>query len=341
MSFWKKLFTRQDRPRAEKLLEKGFIHAKKGRLKEALVAYEQSAAADETFAHAWLNQGLTLQDQYNARAGKMTRDEAAERLAAIAERLERAVELDVGLYQGWRCLGHVSRRLQRYARAETCFDNVLQYAPPDFEHRGEAKKQLKAVRWRAEQQRGLERVKDLAADTEAKAEPMQAALDEIQRLQEKKPDEADDDGGTLKGDSLVGGKRKEAKQALVIDAPSRWAMAVLQRRLGDNDAARASLLAVLEDEPNHLGAHRDMATLALAAGELDLALIHSMAAYREDPVNAGLVCNVGVCHLSLGRLNEAGEFLKMALDLDPKDPIVVKAHAQWRAQSDQAGEGGA
>ena len=91
MSFWKKLFSRQDRPRAEKLLERGFIHARKGRLKEALVAYEQSAAADESFAHAWLNQGLTLQDQYNARAGKMTAEEAAERLDAIADRFERAL----------------------------------------------------------------------------------------------------------------------------------------------------------------------------------------------------------------------------------------------------------
>jgi tetratricopeptide (TPR) repeat protein len=338
MSLWKKLFSRQDRPRAEKLLEQGFIHAKKGRLKEALVAYEQSAAADESFAHAWLNQGLTLQDQYNARAGKMAKDEAAERLAAIAERLERAVALEVGLYQGWRCLGHVSRRLQRYARAEECFDNVLQYAPSDFEHRGEAKKQLKAVRWRAEQQRALERVKALAADTDASDDAMSAALDEIKRLQDKRPDESDDDEGTLKGDTLVGGKR-ETPQALVIDAPSRWAMAVLQRRLGDAAAARASLLAVLEDEPRHLGAHRDLASIALATGELDDALKHSMAAYREDPVDAGLVCNVGVCHLSLGRLKEAGEFLQMALDLDPKDPIVVRAHAQWEKTVQQAGEG--
>jgi tetratricopeptide (TPR) repeat protein len=329
MSFWKKLFSRQDRPRAEKLLEQGFIHARKGRLKEALVAYEQSAAADASFAHAWLNQGLTLQDQYNHRAGRMAKEEAAERLAAIAERLERAVALDVGLYQGWRCLGHVSRRLQRYARAEVCFDNVLQYAPADFPHRGEAKKQLKAVRWRAEQQRALEKVKDLAAEPDADIEAMQAALDEVKRLQDKQPDPSDDDEGTLKGDSLVGGRQAKEEQALVVDGASRYAMGVLQRRLGDNDAARASLLAVLDDAPHHLGAHRDLATIALAVGELEVALKHSMAAYREDPVDAGLVCNVGVCHLSLGQLQQAGEFLQMALDLDPKDPIVMRAHAEW------------
>ena len=49
---------------------------------------------------------------------------------------------------------------------------------------------------------------------------------------------------------------------------------------------------------------------------MDVALKHSMAAYGEDPSNAGLVCNVGVCHLGLGHLDQAEEFLTIARDLD-------------------------
>ena len=52
-----------------------------------------------------------------------------------------------------------------------------------------------------------------------------------------------------------------------------------------------------------------------------------MAAYRLDPLDAGLVCNVGVCHLALGDLAQAREFIVLAAAMAPEDPIVIRAAA--------------
>ena len=50
-----------------------------------------------------------------------------------------------------------------------------------------------------------------------------------------------------------------------------------------------------------------------------------MSAYRLDPIDPGLVCNVGVCHLAAGDVVGAREFIDLARQMAPKDPIVVRA----------------
>ena len=88
----------------------------------------------------------------------------------------------------------------------------------------------------------------------------------------------------------------------------------------------------MEQSPQYTDAHRELATIYLQLGKLDAALKNSLAAYKTDPANPGLVCNVGVCYLSLGQLTEAEEYIHMAKDMDRDDPIIVNA---WDALQEQ------
>ena len=90
----------------------------------------------------------------------------------------------------------------------------------------------------------------------------------------------------------------------------------------------ALLAELVERAPRHLDARRELATLFMKAGDARAALEHSVEAYREDPSNAALICNVGVCHLSLGDLAQAEEFLKMAIDLAPENEIAQRLAAE-------------
>jgi tetratricopeptide (TPR) repeat protein len=112
-------------------------------------------------------------------------------------------------------------------------------------------------------------------------------------------------------------------------------MGCLARKAGDA-RARALLDEAVAADPRDLEAVRNLATLCLASGDLPAALRASQAAYRLDPVDAGLVCNVGVCHLALARVGDtvddeqmarAREFITLARQLAPKDPIILRAVA--------------
>ena len=65
--------------------------------------------------------------------------------------------------------------------------------------------------------------------------------------------------------------------------------------------------------------------MCMEDGDLARALSASIDAYREMPSDAGLVCNVGVCHLGLGDVDKAEEYIDLAWRLEPKDPIVLRA----------------
>ncbi len=99
----------------------------------------------------------------------------------------------------------------------------------------------------------------------------------------------------------------------------------LWRRAGDLPQARALLAAAVSEDPGDVEALRELASVCLAQGDLAAALAASLDAYRRQPTDPGLVCNVGVCHLGLGALDEAAEYIDIALRLDPKDPIIGRA----------------
>lgn len=289
-----------DPEEASRHLARGVALAREERFEEALAAYQQAQQVAPEEPLAWLNAGLALQDLYNQQSASFSDEEREERLRAICEVVEHAVELDGSLLVGWRVLGHVARRLGDYVRAEESFQEVLARADDDFPHLEEAARELKGVAARADRQRVLRRAVELAFDREAEAASLRELMELLQPL------------------------------LLHPETPAEgfWAAGVLLRRLDDKAGAREMFEACVERAPRHVDARRELATLCMQAGEVSKALEHSIEAYREDPSNPALVCNVGVCHLTLGDLAQAEEFLHMARGLAPDDRIVQRA---WSA----------
>ncbi len=133
-------------------------------------------------------------------------------------------------------------------------------------------------------------------------------------------------------DDVTDEERDEAAQDLVYvliedDAPADafWAAGAIARRKGNQTAAREHYETCLEKNAFHDRARRELATLCMNTGDMKAALEHSVHAYQADPVDAGRVCNVGVCHLALGHRAKAQEFLQLAQELAPTDPIVLRA----------------
>jgi tetratricopeptide (TPR) repeat protein len=298
MRWLKKLLGKKKDPeQAAHRLARGVQLAMHERFEEALAMYESAITLDPDYALAYLNHALALQDLYNRASADLEADERRERLRQIRDSLERAVELDEELWVAWRSLAHVSNRLADFVGAEEAFVRIVSRAPEDFPHHEEAEQELKAVEQKAERQRTLERAIQLAVDPDAELEDLREVVEQVQPLliHPETPDDA------------------------------FWATGVLLRRLEDIEGAREMFEACVERAPRHLDARRELATIFMKAGEHREALEHSVEAYREDPSNPALICNVGVCHLTLGELEQAEEYLQMAHDLAPENEIVRRA----------------
>lgn len=300
MGWLKKLLGKAGRERAAALVAEGVSEAHAGRLEEAAARYAAAVDADPDYALAHLNLALARMDLYNAASTTLSAEDRRARLLEIESSLERALALDASLLGGWRCLGHVAARLGHDPRAEEAFTHLLEVAPEDFPHRAEARASLAEVAPRARRARAVEDVLRLAMDEEAPSDALQSGIDGL---------------------------------APFVDDPelplaAHAARGALLRRLGRSDEAQAAYEACLAKDAGHVEARRALATLHLQAGDLKRALEHSVEAYRADPNDAGLVCNVGVCWLGLGDVEKAAEYIEIARGLAPKDPIVQRA---WSA----------
>lgn len=304
MRWLKKALGLVGRQRAESLVTKGYVAAREGRRSEALKLYEEAAEADETLAVAWLNAALCRLESFNEGAAGLAPDGRTAELDAIATLLERAVSLAEVPPSAFRSLARVSERRGAFLRAEECWQKVLEALAEDPAtqplQQQEARRALDEVRPRAALERSLQRAR-AALTTGVGDDERKEALAGLQAILEAPP---------------VG-----------VDVPARaWALAgTLARRLRDLAAARQLLEHAVTVDGNDLEALRELASTFVDLGELPLALQTSLAAYRKNPLDAGLVCNVGVCHLALGDAQKAGEFLAIARDMAPKDPIVQRA----------------
>lgn len=300
-----------NREKATKLVTEGFVHAREGRLDAALRSYERALDEDDAFAVAWLNLGLSRLDVLNRDLGALDLDARAGALDRIAGALERALELDGAPIVGWRALARVSERRGAFARAEDAWACVETLAGVDSAETTEARKARHALARRARAERV--RARALAAlGREAQPPEQMAALAELKAVLEHP---LDDDGTPLmmRGAALAG---------------------TLARRAGDRASARALLETAVSEDATDLDALRELASTCIDDGDLARALHVSMVAYRASPADAGLVCNVGVCHLAMGDLVEAAEFIELAHRLDPRGPIVARAReALARAQA--------
>ena len=326
MRWLKKALGLAGRKVAEDLCMKGYVAAREGRLDDAQRHYEAAAAADETLAVAAFNAGQTTLERHNRDTAVLDPSGRRERLEAARVWLEKAVAIDDGHAPSWRALARVRERLGDVAEAVLAWEAVERTL-----HATEGDAIAAGAEARAEARREKARLAPAAALSIA-----------VRRARELLTAEVVDAELAAAGlDALLLAREAVAREAVATpsgaSAPPGLAtlMGCLARKAGDA-RARALLDEAVAADPRDLEAVRNLATLCLASGDLPAALRASQAAYRLDPVDAGLVCNVGVCHLALARAGDtvdddqmarAREFITLARQLAPKDPIVLRAVA--------------
>ncbi len=298
--FNRALGAKKARDKATALVTQGYVHAREGRLDEARKVYEAAVDADETYSVAHLNLGLCLLDLLNRDAAALDEDARVEALDKIASSLERALHLDPMAWMGWRALARVEQRCARWARAEEAWQKLVDTAPKDQPQIAtEAKQARDALKARAHADRVRRRAM-AALDVEATPEERTEALAALVPLL----DDANVADVLPHGASLAG---------------------TLARRAGEREQARSLLERAAAADRTDVDALKELASVCMEDGDLARALSASIDAYREQPSDAGLVCNVGVCHLGLGDVEKAEEYIDLAWRLEPKDPIVLRA----------------
>lgn len=294
--FLKRLLGLRDPRRAASQVAKGVVLARQGDVRGALAAYRQAIQADDTYALAHLNVALALQDIYNEERANLVPEDQEVRLRELVEHLALATTLDPGLAPAHRALGFAQRALGRYSEARDAFQAYLSMVDGKDPHH---ERVAAAQREVAEQAFVDEAIAAAVADAEKIGDP------EVQ-----------------------GREQREATLVTALEkAPQRadgwWALGVLRRARGDVEGAKECFMRAIEADPQCLPAHKELSGLYFHAQQPVEALPFARAAYEADPTNPALVCNVGVCHLALGNLAEAREYILIAKGLAPRDPIVL------------------
>jgi tetratricopeptide (TPR) repeat protein len=289
---------------AEDLVTKGYIAAHEGRLEAAQRLYVDAIDADDTLAVAFFNAGQVELELFN-------RDHASERLPVAAGHLLRGLALEPDHAPSWRTLARVQERQGEFAAAVDAWTQTrvrLATAEPADQLPQERGKELEEARREAARLQPF-------ADLEQALKAARAALGA----------DVDVDAAVAALTSLQG--TWESSEAAGVAEPPRLftLFGTLARRGGAVDQARVFFETAIARDKHDLEALKSLATICLEQGDLKAALTSSMAAYRANPVDAGLVCNVGVCHLALGEVAQAREFIELAAGMAPKDPIVARA----------------
>lgn len=358
LGFLKRLFAgdggARDTARAASWVQEGYVLARTGKLTPALEKYDAACALAPTLGVAFLNRAFCRQDAFNLKARTWSPDEKTATLVQIADDLERAVELLPDELAAWRCLGHVSRRLCRYTRADLAFAALEERAPADYPHKSEIARERRAIAPKVGKERALDAVRALVVERDATEEEIaraltamaplvdeaRAAFAEAKRAEAKRAELSTSQPATRAPDAK-GDDAPVVDDGLLLPIDVLVAVGVLARRAGDLVRAAETLSFVIDVDKENPDAHRELSTIAALAGNAEAALRHAEAAYRADPSNAALVCNVGVAYLALGRLAPAEEFIAIAKDMAPKDPIVLRAWSALSAEKDARGVAGA
>lgn len=357
-----------------------------GRLKAEIVApasYEatftdlNALETDEpTTATAWINRGLTLNDN----------DQPAEAIAAF----DRAIALEPANSNAW-----ANRGIVRFWQGET------DQAAADFDHAIELNaservalngRGLVALR----QERYLDAVVEFSMSLRARPDDTWAlgvraqayagmkewdkALADIRRVRELSPEKRD---GDLREISVLMAAERLDEAGAAADAlaerepteASVWELqAAVRERRGDLAGAEASLTQALELEPDHPvrllqragyrfrledmdGARADMAvvrpvaresagllnnlcwTQAIAGVDLEQALADCDAALALRPRVAGYMDSRALVLLQLGRLPEALELYDRALVLEPRQAASLYGRGLVKEAMGRADEG--
>ena len=107
---------------------------------------------------------------------------------------------------------------------------------------------------------------------------------------------------------------ERALAKLPNDPGAHYGLAVLEQKLGHDQAARGEYRAVLASEPNHPKANFNLGFLLLAEGDREGALAAWRRAEGADPLLAAASYQIGKLLLSMGRGKEARAALERAVE---------------------------
>lgn len=286
MKWLKKALGRTGRKVAEEHVTRGYIAAHEGRHDQALKHYNDAIDADDTLAVAFFNAGQTELERFNRDVAALDDEQRAARLKTAADLLDRGLALEATHAPSWRTLARVRERQGAARAAVAAWSSVVAYVDGDNAavEGAEARREIKRLTPAADLEAAVAAAHAAFADNDLDVAARSAAVDALLATW----DRVELDG--------------------VREPPRLFTLAgSLARKAGDARARDLLETAVARDK-HDLDAWKDLATICLAVGDLKAALNASMAAFREDPVDAGLVCNVGVCHLAAGDLDKAAEF---------------------------------
>ena len=307
MKWLKKALGKSGRKVAAELVTKGYIAAREGRLESAQKLYHEAIDADDTLAVAYFNAGQTELELCKRDYAALNDAARVQRLSSAALYLSQGLERDPTHAQSSRTLARVRERQQAFVAAVAAWTRTREslaaaQPPADPADLEEARREASRLQPFADLEAALSTAR--ASLSSPHLDSVATALANLQETTER---------GAAAG----------------IDEPPRLftLLGALARKLGQLDQARAFFETASARDKHDLEALRELATLCRAAGDMKTSLSTSMAAYRLDPLDAGLVCNVGVCHLALGDLAQAREFIVLAAAMAPEDPIVIRAAA--------------
>ena len=292
------LFSGWCQQRADGLVSDGVVAAESGKLAHAMELYQQALSWAPQHVLARSNMGLSLMDEYNSNFEAWDRHRRSAHLNLTLDNLEEAIELGANRVAVWRATGHVRWRLSQFRGAAEAFEQTLSL------------------------------LEDLEGDTHDAVSELEGHLSELQPLVERGSVAEDprwiDEGPHPTSLHQALSTLEELQPAELEEVLFLW-MRAFKLQLENVQEAVALFEQALELGGPHLDAHRELAQLFMAADSPESALEHSVAAYKLQPRNAGLVCNVGVCHLSLGDLKNAKEFIDLAHGMAPENGIIHKA----------------
>ena len=108
-----------------------------------------------------------------------------------------------------------------------------------------------------------------------------------------------------------------------------WAL----RRLSRFDEAQQSFLTALARTKGNSDIYNELAICSLETGKAELAKAYLNTAVDLDGENLTLISNLAYLHLKDGELDEAREFLELARNLDPNDPVIHQLIQDYERES--------
>ena len=274
---------------------RGNVHFTAGRLDESIAAYRKAIEFDANYAVFHYELGLAL-------VGKGELDEA------IAS-YRKAIEFDPNFSEAHNNLGTVLQSKGQIDDAITDYRVAIELEPDNARAHN-----------------------NLGTVLQSKGQ-LDDAITEYRKAIELEPDNArthNNLGSVLQGKGQLDDAITEYRKAIELEPDNARAHNLLGNALGDKghlDEAIASKRKAIEVDPNYAAAHNSLAwTLATgrdipSQAELDEAVQVASRALDITPDVASFHDTLATAFEKMGRLEEAAEAFRKAVELDPDNPI--------------------